>query len=40
LFARDLKHLFENAEKAMTGIKGMGGIAACIYKLGKARIKH
>ena len=40
MFARCLKHLSENAEKTLSGIKGRGDIAACIYKLGKARTKH
>ena len=35
-----LKHLSENAEKAMTGIKGRGDIATYIYKPGKARTKQ
>ena len=30
LFARYLKYLYENAEKAMSRIKGRGDIAACI----------
>ena len=40
LFAHCLKHLSENAEKAMSGIKGRGDIAACIYKMGRARTKQ
>jgi hypothetical protein len=40
LFARCLKYLSKNAEKAMSGIKGQGDIAACIYKMGMARTKQ
>ena len=40
MFARCFKHLSENAEKAMSGIKGRGDIAACIYKMGRARTKQ
>ena len=40
LFALCLKHLSGNAEKAMTGIKGWGDVAACIYKMGRARTKQ
>jgi hypothetical protein len=35
-----LKYLYENAEKTMSRIKGRGDIAACIYKIGNARLKQ
>ena len=40
LFAQCLKHLSKYAEKAMSGIKGWGDIATCIYKMGRARTKQ
>jgi hypothetical protein len=39
-FARCLKLLSEVAEKAISGIKERGDIAACMYKMGKARTKQ
>ena len=35
-----VKHLSENSEKAMSGIKRQRDIAACIYKMGRARTKQ
>jgi hypothetical protein len=40
LFARCLKQQSESAKKVLSGIKGRGDIAACIYKMKKARIKQ
>ena len=40
LFAQCLKHLSKNAEKAMSGMKRQRDIAACIYKMGRARTKQ
>ena len=37
MFARDLKQLSEIAEKAKSGVKERGDMAACIYLMGKAR---
>jgi hypothetical protein len=35
-----LKHIYENAKKTVSSIKGKGDIAACIYQVGKAWTKQ